>query len=160
MSKFNIKFIKTGVKTDEITQIHLSGMIDERANFKMYGLDGMNKIQLYLSDLKGFNSFGVREWIKWIGKANSSEISLYECPKSLIDQMNMVLGFLPSKSRIMSFYVPYSNDSGAEKNVLFTFGVEYNEKGILNFPKVVDEDGKPMEMDIVDSKYFKFLEKK
>jgi hypothetical protein len=79
----------------------------------------------------------------------------------IVDQMNMVDGFLPSVATVESFYVPYYNEeSGSEKNVLFRYGVEYKD-GQVQYPTAVkDESGKPMEMDIIENKYFKFIKSK
>ena len=101
-----------------------------------------------------------REWIKWIGTASGAQVQYFDCPKIIVDQINMVQGFLPPQGRVESFYVPfYSDDTGSEKNVLFTFGKEYGDGGLTNIPEVKDDAGQAMEMDVVEAKYFKFLKK-
>lgn len=72
----------------------------------------------------------------------------------------MVQGFLPTNGKVASFYVPfYSDESGEDKSVLFTQGKEYTDSGLGALPEVKDSAGKPMEMDVVEAKYFKFLKK-
>ncbi|MNL21183.1 hypothetical protein D3C87_1424610 [compost metagenome] len=113
-----------------------------------------------LEGVKSINSCGIREWIKWMGTASGAQIVFKNCPKVIVDQINMVDGFLPANGRVSSFFVPYYNDdSGTEKNVLFTFGKEFTESGVTPPAGIKDEDGNEMEMDVIESKYFKFLKK-
>ena len=78
----------------------------------------------------------------------------------VVDQINMVQGFLPATGKVISFFVPfYNEDSGSEKSILFSYGREYTEEGVSKTPDVLDDAGKPMEMDVVEAKYFKFLKK-
>ena len=42
---------------------------------------------------------------------------------------------------------------------MFTYGKEYTEDGVKPPAGVKDDSGAPMEMDVVESKYFKFLKK-
>ncbi len=72
----------------------------------------------------------------------------------------MVDGFLPSTGRSEFFYVPYYNDdSSSEKNILFRYGTEFAEGTVSPPASVKDEQGNEMEMDVIESKYFKFLKK-
>lgn len=155
MSKFS-----SSVKDESGSAVvTLSGIIDEDVDFAQFPIAGKPAVKLRLKDVKSINSCGIREWIKWI-TANKGQIELFECPKVIVDQVNMVDGFLPSNAKVMSFLVPYYNDdSGSEKNVTYTFGKEYNEGGLLAPPMVKDDDGNEMEMDVVEAKYFKFLKR-
>ncbi|PIS11642.1 MAG: hypothetical protein COT73_02885 [Bdellovibrio sp. CG10_big_fil_rev_8_21_14_0_10_47_8] len=141
-------------------KVSISGTIDEDVDFSPYQLAGATSVEVHLGAVKSINSCGIREWIKWIGTAGSAKVEYFECPKIIVDQINMVQGFLPAQGRVKSFYVPYySDDSGAEKNVLFTEGKEFTEQGLQTPPVVKDDEGKEMEMDVVEAKYFKFLKK-
>ena len=156
MAKFEVSIEKTG----KLAKVSISGVIDEDADFGPYSLAGIDHTDLYLSQIKSINSCGIREWIKWINTAGVASIQYFECPKLIVDQINMVQGFLPAHAKVMSFYVPYFNeDSGSEKNVLFSYGTEFTEAGVQAPAAVVDEEGKPMEMDVIESKFFKFLKK-
>lgn len=156
MAKFEIKTEKSGNNF----KVNVAGTIDEDVDFNTYSLAGAGAVELHLGQVKSINSCGIREWIKWIGSVPQAKVTYHECPKIIVDQINMVQGFLPSNGKVMSFFVPYYNDeSGSEKNVLFQFGTEYSDTG-LNAPKgVKDDQGNMMEMDVVESKYFKFLKK-
>ncbi len=141
-------------------QLSLGGTIDEDADFSLLDIRGGVEVAIDLSGIKSINSCGIREWIKWIASAGSAQVIYTKCPKVIVDQINMVDGFLPAKAKVASFYVPYFNEeSGFEKNVLFRYGAEYKE-GVLTPPKgVVDEEGNPMEMDVLEAKYFRFIKK-
>lgn len=156
MSKFNINIDKSS----PTWQVKVTGTIDEDVDFGLYSLEGAGNIDMHLSDVKSINSCGIREWIKWIGSAGQVPVVYNECPKIIVDQINMVQGFLPALGKVQSFFVPfYSEDSGDEKNVLFTNGKEFDESGAINVPSIKDESGQDMEMDVVEAKYFKFLKK-
>lgn len=156
MGKYEIKV----EKAPNGGKVTVSGVIDEDADFNPHAIAGMGHVDFFLNDVKSINSCGIREWIKWVGTAGSAEIHYHQCPKMIVDQINMVQGFLPASGKVMSFYVPYFNEeSGSEKNILFTYGKEYSEGGIKAPAEVKDDEGNPMEMDVVEAKYFKFLKK-
>jgi hypothetical protein len=156
MGKFDLNIEKSG----GAFKVTMGGVIDEDADFNPHSLAGAATVDLYLPNVKSINSCGIREWIKWIGTAGAAKIHYYECPKIIMDQINMVQGFLPAQGKVLSFYVPfYNEDSGDEKNVLFSYGKEYSDTGLGQIPEVKDSAGNAMEMDVVEAKYFKFLKK-
>lgn len=154
MSKFDFKMENSGDKL----ALNLSGTIDEDADFSKVIIAGSPVVEVNLEQLKSINSCGIREWIKWIAQANTAEIKFINCPKVIVDQINMVDGFLPSNGKVISFYVPYYNDdAGSEKNVLFRYGNEFSEAGVTAPTEVKDDEGNVMEVDVIEAKYFKFL---
>jgi len=157
MSKFQSNLNRQGAKVI----VQLGGIIDEDADFTTLSIQDAQEVHVDMDEIKSINSCGIREWIKWIGASGKSKIVYSKCPKVIVDQMNMVDGFLPQSATVESFYVPYYNeDSGSEKNVLFRYGVEYKD-GQVQFPTAVkDESGQPMEMDVIENKYFKFIKSK
>ncbi len=156
MGKADVKIAKENGKLT----VHVSGTIDEDIDFSQFNIEGQPEVEVELGGLKSINSCGIREWIKWIGSAGSAQISYVNCPKVIVDQINMVDGFLPSTGKVLSFYVPYYNDdSGDEKNVLFRYGTEYTENNVTPPASVKDSSGNEMEMDVIESKYFKFIKK-
>ncbi len=140
--------------------ISFQGHIDEDATFVDLDLAGMQTVLIDLGQVDAINSCGIREWIKWIRSAPESVRFTYrKCPKVIVDQINMVSGFLPPNAAVESFYVPYYSDaSGTEKMVLFQKGVHF-DAGKLHPPEEVKDDGsgEAMEMDVIETKYFKFL---
>ena len=140
--------------------IALKGNIDEDASFAGSEIGAVSQITLDLQEVKAINSCGIREWINWIRTANEgAQITFKNCPKIIVDQINMVAGFLPEKAKVQSFYVPYyCESSGNEKMVLFTEGKEVKGSEVFAPEEVKDdESGEFMEMDVIEAKYFKFL---
>ena len=139
-------------------EIFLSGTIDETFFEITNSIPITGAVNFNLKNLVSINSTGIREWIKLMQKMKEAKIQLFECPKVFIDQANMVLGFIPSNAKVMSFYVPYFNEkTETEKNVLFVFNEHYSAGQLHPLKKVFDEAGVEMEIDIVEAKYFKFI---
>jgi hypothetical protein len=157
MSKFAFQKSTEG----DATVFHFQGHIDEDASFANLDFGGAMKIVVSLEKVSAINSCGIREWIKWIRTAPAgSQITYRKCPKVIVDQINMVSGFLPENGKVESFYVPYySENAGTEKMILFETGVHFAD-GKINAPdEVKDDAGEVMEMDVIEAKYFKFLHK-
>ena len=139
--------------------LEVKGNIDEDANFTPPDLGSAGRVALDLNEVTAINSVGIREWIKWVKTMPASvKLSVRRCPKIIVDQINMVAGFLPAGTLIESFYVPYYADgSGNEKMVLFTNGKEFKGGELFAPTEVKDDGGEEMEMDVIEAKYFKFL---
>lgn len=156
MAKLDVKINKNAGTMN----IQMSGTIDEDVDFAQINLTEAQQIDLELAGVKSINSCGIREWIKWMTTNKNAKINFNKCPKVIVDQINMVDGFLPQNGKVSSFYVPYYNDdSGSEKNVLFRYGTEFTEGSVNPPPEVKDDQGHKMEMDIIESKYFKFIKR-
>ncbi len=155
MSQFDVQI----EKLDTVWNIKVIGVIDEDANFDKFSLVGAPALKLFLKEVVTINSCGIREWISWMNKAGAATVEYFQCPKVIVDQINMVQGFLPASGTVQSFFVPYfSEESSAEKMILFTAGKEYSAAGVTP-PEIKDESGNVMEMDVLEAKYFKFLKK-
>ncbi len=157
MGQFNAKKNKNGGEIDVI----FAGHIDEDAQFSDLDLGGSSKVIVDLENVSAINSCGIREWIKWIRTAPASATIIYrKCPKIIVDQINMVAGFLPDNGKVESFYVPYYSDvSGDEKMILFSEGKEFNGNEVNPPADIKDASGDVMEMDVIEAKYFKFIKK-
>ena len=139
--------------------VTVGGSVDEDANFQPLDLGSFTAVVIDLSGVSAINSVGIREWIKWVKVLPASiQLAVRKCPKIIVDQINMVAGFLPPSTTIESFYVPYYSDAtGSEKMVLFENGKEF-KNGNVEYPaEVKDDSGEVMEMDVIEAKYFKFL---
>src|SRR6202012_4376166 len=139
MSQFKAEKQEAG---NELT-VRLSGHIDEDATFNGLALNGAAKIVLELENVSAINSCGIREWIKWIRTATDNAAIVYKkCPKVIVDQINMVSGFLPNNGKVESFFVPYYSDSsGTEKMILFSEGKEFKGQEVFPPADVKDEGG-------------------
>ena len=139
--------------------LDVKGNVDEDANFTPPDLGSSTTVALDLHEVTAINSVGIREWIKWVKTMPASvKLSVRRCPKIIVDQINMVAGFLPAGTVVESFYVPYYADaSGNEKMVLFNNGNEFKNGEVFPPGEVKDDAGEVMEMDVIEAKYFKFL---
>tara|TARA_Y100000031_G_scaffold145331_1_gene177807 strand:+ start:584 stop:1060 length:477 start_codon:yes stop_codon:yes gene_type:complete len=158
MGAFNIDKKQEG---DSVV-MQFEGILDEAASFGGVELSGGNKYVFDLEKVSAINSCGIREWVNWLKTGESAQEIVYKnCPKIIVDQINMVAGFLPNNGKVESFYVPYyCDETGAEKMILFKHGAEFKE-GEVNPPDGIkdDETGDEMEMDVIEAKYFKFIKK-
>ena len=139
--------------------LSLKGSVDEDAVFTPPKITPGAAVTLDLEDVTAINSVGIREWIKWVKAFPAvTELAVRRCPKVIVDQINMVAGFLPAGTVVQSFYVPYyADESGTEKMVLFENGREFVPGRVTPPEDVKDEAGTLMEMDVIEAKYFKFL---
>ena len=155
MSRIEVKISVEG----KTLKVALIGAIDETFSQSSPQIPKAVNIEFNLQGLKSINSTGIREWIKYSSSLAGSTITFINCPKVFIDQVNMVQGFIPKGSKITSFFVPYYNeDSDTEKNVLFTYGKEFSDATVVKPPTDIKDDaGAVMEIDIIESKYFKFI---
>ncbi|MCB0351422.1 MAG: hypothetical protein KDD38_09580 [Bdellovibrionales bacterium] len=155
------QFSATKEQNGSECKVVLSGHVDEDATFGSVQLEGVSKVIVDLDGVTAINSCGIREWIKWIRTAPpTAEVVYRNCPKVIVDQINMVAGFLPETGKVESFYVPYySEESGNEKMILFKDGAEFKGSELNPPAEVKDDSGEVMEMDVIEAKYFKFLQK-
>lgn len=152
-------FKMTQSREGDVLKLGLDGHIDEESAFEEVSTDGLSQIVIDLGKVTAINSVGIREWIKWSkGLSSVPSISIEHCPKVVVDQVNMVAGFLPPNAKIESFYVPYySDESGEEMMVLFKRGEHFDEGGVRPPQDLKDSEGNEMEIDVIEAKYFKFL---
>lgn len=146
-------------------EIIMSGILDEDAKFPEINRQ-IRLININLKDIKSINSCGIREWIKWITPLSGNvNIHINHCPKVIVDQINMVDGFLPKGIFVDSFFVPYYCESIDEtKNILLIRGKDYeqagpNTPGKINVNETMKFEGanEEFELDVIESRYFKFL---
>ena len=100
--------------------LKLSGLIDEHADLRFFtSLHG--HVRLSMRGIRRINSYGVRSWIDGIRKIPADcNLELIECPPPVVDQMNMVAGFL-GRGKVTSFYAAMVCESCThEMDHLFT----------------------------------------
>lgn len=148
---------------DKCTTLLLSGDLNEHSS----ALDSITvnpdfDLHIDIQGLGALNSLGVRNFSKWINSVQCSHLRFFYCPRNFITQLNLIKNFIPLKSEIESFFVPYFSEAlGEEQRVLFTKSLDYrkeNGKVVLNFPEVLDSQGNPMDLDVFKDQYFRFLD--
>jgi hypothetical protein len=159
MSKFNLAHRKV----KDTVEVHVAGTINEDARFDSLDLSNSKTVNIDLKDITTINSCGVREWVKWIDSIpKGTTIQYRNVPSAIIDQMNMIFGFLPENARVDSFFVPYYCES-----CLLVTPLLINIQKDTDVTNLKIEDtiscqkcSKPAELDVLGAKYFKFLKKK
>jgi ABC-type transporter Mla MlaB component len=151
------KLIIETQKIDGVWQLVFKGAIDERA--ELPEATGSTDLRIDLGGVTHINSIGVRTWCEWINKQSGrNKVIIEKSPMTMTKQFSMVKGFIAANVTVTSFYVPYfSSGTDERRDYLFRLGHEYDAKGVLTMPVVKDSNGQPMEMDVFENTYFKFL---
>jgi thiol-disulfide isomerase/thioredoxin len=143
-------------ESPEQMTIKLQGTIDEDVDFSSIPTPKKPRYVFNFDGVKGINSCGIREWVRFSEKIDSSAQMIYvNCTQIIIEQINMVAGFFRAGSKVEKFYAPYfCEDCDEEKKVLIEASqVKDNEAPAVN----CDGCKKPMEFDALEEQYFRFL---
>ena len=138
----------------------LSGTLNEDARFSQDDLSGVTCVNVDFKDVESINSCGVRTLIEWLNTIPlQSQVNYQNCPKIVIDQINMVGGLLRQGGKIESFYTPYYCDNcDFQTNILFESGKEFVGASLTPPKNVACSKCKGLtEIDVIADKYFKFL---
>jgi anti-anti-sigma regulatory factor len=148
--EFKIQMDKDG--DNAVLKFH--GQLDEDADFDQAVNLGSDTIIFDFENVKHINSCGIREWIKFQGEIDSTKKLVYRnCPQIIVEQMNIVKGFVRDGGVIESFYAPYySEDKDEERKILITPDQVKDGKA----PEIT-EDGETLEFDDIEAQYFNFL---
>jgi hypothetical protein len=132
----------------------VSGVIDENADLSF--LETLSApTRLNMKDVRRINSYGVRAWIEAIRKVPAGvPLDFVECSSAVIDQTNMVAGFL-GRGKVSSFFAPMvCSNCGRECDELFHTD-EYQREGRL--PDVsCDRCGGALVVDDLEEHYLLF----
>jgi len=145
------------------------GMLDENAlELPHFSQPITGRVYLKLGELTLINSLGCRKWVQWVRDEMKAKqgVFLLECNPAVVNQLNILEGFIPEGSTIESFYVPYFCEScGYDTVVLFENNKDYIEGVESPLMRSPDEAHCPscqgaMALDAVKARYFKFLGRK
>jgi hypothetical protein len=138
--------------------IVLSGEIDESSDFSPINVDQYEGVVIDFKDVNGINSCGVREWINFLKNLDGKSVSYVNCPKIIVDQMNMINNFIGLEFKIVSIELPYYCDECDEEVQKLYPLADLVEGGELTIPECKCEtcDGE-MEFDEIPEQYFSFL---
>ncbi len=145
---------------DQSLLISVEGSINE--DLQIEKLTELKKAHIIfdLDKVKMINSCGIREWIRLIESYGSAiTLEYIKVPQIVIQQMNMISGFLSKNAKVTSFYAPYFiEDLDEEKQIL----LRSDEIKDFKAPKMnsnVDGTDYPLDFDAIEEQYFKFLKK-
>ena len=139
---------------DDCTEYKLTGSIDEDSNFESISV-AKNQIVFNLEEVSLINSCGIREWIKFQDTIDiNCKISYKNCPQIIVEQMNIIKGFVRSGGNIVSFFAPYYDEkSDTEiKKLIKPIDVIDGKAPIFK-----NDDGALLEFDDIEAQYFNFL---
>jgi anti-anti-sigma regulatory factor len=136
-------------------KVTFQGTIDEDADFEKLKSLSLEEYIFDFEKVDLINSCGIREWISFLESLDSSVKTKYrKCPQIIVEQMNMVKGFIKDGGEIESFYAPYfCEEEDREIKVLLTATQVSGGKA----PNVKDENGHTLEFDDIEEQYFQFL---
>jgi len=158
MTEFKVDLQKDG------SQWHmtLSGSLNE--NSELQPIDGSpQKLTIDFKGVGFINSLGIRRWLLWITELNDLEIELQNVTRPVLEQINLVEGFITSKTRVLSIVAPiFCDECDHEETLDLNQGVHYNlqNQKYLGFDKKCPECQTAMELDGKPEKLFRFLNTK
>lgn len=146
--------INIKISGDEI-YVALEGTIDEDATFDKIKSLGLGKYYFDFNKVNMINSCGIREWIKYLEEIDGTQIIYHNCPQIIIEQVNMVHGFIRKGVVVESFFAPYFCSScDTERKILLKSSEVTNYKAPAKQCNTCNND---MEFDAIEKQYFSFL---
>lgn len=138
-------------------ELVFSGNIDEDTTFEEIVVSDKDEVIFNFDKIEMINSCGIRNWIEFQNRIDKKiKITYTKCPQVIIEQVNVVKGFIREGGIVESFYAPYYDDEKDEEiKVLIT----PSEVVDLKAPVKLNENGKELEFDDIELQYFNFLKK-
>ncbi len=147
----NIKDVDGGKIVDFL------GPIDEDSTFdEILNLDKGN-ITFDFEKVSLINSCGIREWVQFIESlGEGTTFSYINCRQIIIEQINMVKGFIREGAKVDSFYAPYYCESCDKE---FKIHLKYSQvldakAPAIKCPECGDSE---LEFDAIEAQYFQFI---
>jgi anti-anti-sigma regulatory factor len=146
------------IKVDESsdkTIVYFAGHINEDADFSTALIGKPNGLILDFANILFINSCGIREWIQFQDKLpNHTQLIYRNCPQVIVEQMNIIKGFVRKGGIIESFYAPYFDEENNEElQILITPDDVKDGKA----PRRLNKEGHELEFDEIEAQYFNFL---
>jgi len=120
-----------------ITCLRFLGTIDESfEGKKLAATVKADALVLDLGEVKKISSFGIREWVDFIGTTGKQvkQLVLIECAPKVVDQLNMVANFA-GDGRVFSFYAPFRCDyCDSEHRVLLQVDRDWDAIKAMKLP--------------------------
>jgi hypothetical protein len=140
---------------ENTVKIEVIGEIDEDSNFDKIIAIHQDIYIFNLGKVTLINSCGVREWINFLEKLpDESRIVYNDVPQIVVEQINMVKGFLKAESKIESFFAPYYSE---EKDEVMFILLSVDQVRDGKAPEIKDDDGNILEFDAIEAQYFNFI---
>jgi len=145
---------------DQTLMVQVEGSINEDLQIEKLSHLKASHILFDVDKVKMINSCGIREWIRLIESFGSAVTLEYvKVPQIVVQQMNMISGFLSKNAKVTSFYAPYFiEDLDEEKQILLRSDEVKNFKAPEQTAEV-DGTTYKLDFDAIEEQYFRFLKK-
>lgn len=156
------------VSSAQVSELKLIGYLDETSTLPTEeDFSKVEKLFIDFSQLDFINSGGIKTWIIFIDKLeqiNSLKVYFRKCPQTVVDQINLVHGFLPKNGQVISVFVPvFCNKCERCFNVFQD--MKNLDTDFEQLPERVDNPHcgefpgckSEFEIDVVKEHYFRFL---
>lgn len=153
---------------DEKLELIIEGPISEKTTLFGVNFTEAKKINLNLEKVTFINSIGVKNWITWTLRVpKDAEIKIVKSPYVIINQANIVQGFLQKNMQVDSFYAPFICDECSdEQSILLQRGSDFeyvseNKDSFFKLPENLKckKCAGIMEPDFIPEKTFAFLKR-
>lgn len=137
--------------------LFVSGVIDENADLSAITEARASDVEINMKGVRRINSFGVRAWIDVIRRIpKATRVVFVECPPPVIDQCNMVSGFL-GHGKLESFYAPMTCEECDEQLEQLFETAKCTELGGKLPSTPCPRCGRDMEVDDLEEQYLLFI---
>lgn len=142
---------------DGAHHVTLGGVIDENADLAPLAALAGPAVEVSMRGVRRINSFGVRAWIDVVRRIpQSTALTFVQCPPPVVDQCNMVAGFL-GHGQLVSFFAPMvCSECDEQIDQLFATAACRANGGRLP-PTPCPRCGRPMEVDDLEEQYLLFV---
>ncbi len=142
---------------DGVDHVAITGIIDENADLAPLAALGERPVEVAMRGVRRINSFGVRAWIDAVRKIpQSARLQFVQCPPPVVDQCNMVAGFL-GHGKLVSFFAPMvCTECDEQIDQLFLTSACRDNGGKLPATPC-PRCGRPMEVDDLEEQYLLFV---
>jgi len=155
------------VETQGSLQIlFLNGDVDENADFSKISLNPGGALAIDLKGIRHLNSLGLRNWLFWSKTLKYPDgLVLRNCPNAVMNQINILSGFLPMHAIVESLEVPFWCEScGHRFSYMAQRSKDYMEattdeaaKVLMSFHQKCPACSAEADADILPQKHFRFL---
>ncbi|MCB0378905.1 MAG: hypothetical protein KDD33_10465 [Bdellovibrionales bacterium] len=153
----------------KVVEIIFAGILDE--SFALEGELELAEIDHLIFDfqrLRYINSTGIKFWVGFMANVNAHtniHSTFKNCPKFIIDQINSIIGFLPKRGEVESYFIPvfcerceksfrihqFSKDETTDENEIIDSIQSLEDCQV--FPKCRDQ----LVVDVAPDSFFRFL---
>lgn len=146
---------------EDITNITLEGVIDEKSQLQELFRDTQDRIFINLKGVRRINSYGIMEWVKALKKIpDTKKVFFVECSPSMIKQFNLISNFA-GPGEVVSLLAPYRCEGcGFEEEKLLVVEEYFNMLEEMKAPTFQClRCGSEIKFDDIEERYFQFIQR-